>query len=600
MTSTHEKAMPQSTDAQSPNRYQQKQKDAARALGQMMSPVKGRIMLARILAVISSAMAVIPYIALTRIGALLLADGSTDRHAVYSMVWLLIYGFLTQAFLYLVALLITHFADLRLRNHIQTTVIDTLAGAPLAWFSDSATGRVRKAIQEDTAKVHTLVAHAPVEQAAAVTTPVVLLIYVFILDWRLGLLSVATFPLYLAAQAFMMRDMGEKTAQMDDKLSDVSAASVELIEGITVVKNFGHTGRAHQRFIDACTSFITFYWDWCGPLMRLSSASIALISPATMTAITLGGGLAMVHAGWVSVPQVLVCTLVGLIVPRSIDVIGMTAWSYQQAGAAALRVEAILNTAQVSYPNSDTTPQSREIDFEDVSYSYTTAAGKVKALDHVSLRLKPGKVTALIGPSGSGKSTLATMLARFRDPDEGRITIGGTDIRELSEKTLYHEVSFVLQNPYLQRLSLREAIRLGRPDATDAQIIHAAQQAQIWDDIAALPNGLDTVIGADTDFSGGQKQRLAIARALVNDAPIVVLDEATASTDPDCAADIQTALAALVEGRTVLVIGHHAEAVKGADQIVVLDNGAIQAQGTAEDLRNNSYWQTLNQGVRHD
>lgn len=619
-----------------------------------MRPVSGRLLCARVITLLSCLLAAIPYAALARIGQLLLSEGPTDRAAVMRMLLILLYAFLTQAFLYVVALVVAHFGDLKLRNLLQERIIEILAGAPLAWFSDTSTGQVRKAVQEDTAKIHTLVAHAPVEQTAAMATPFVLWFYLFTIDWRLALLSVATFPLYLAAQMFMMRDMGEKTAQMDEKLTDISSASVELIEGITVVKNFGHTGRAHGRFRQACQTFIEFYWDWCGSLIRLSAASIALISSATVLAVSLGGGLLMAQAGWVSVPQVLVATLVALIIPRSIEIIGMAAWSYQQAGASALRVQALLETDQITYggtqntledagagdpncpitpsrpvsptrpvspargvdpgdhspsaptqqttptsnatPASDVTPASKtthEVVFEDVSYAYDTPAGRVQALSHISLRIPAGQVTALVGPSGSGKSTLATMLARFRDPNQGRITIGGVDLASFSEAELYQQVSFVLQNPYLQHTSLRELIRLARPDASDATIKAAAQKAQIWEDIAALPRGLDTVLGDETDFSGGQKQRLAIARALVADAPIVVLDEATTATDPDCAAEIQSALASLARGRTVLVIAHHAEAVRGANQIVILVNGQIQVCGSAQQLSTNPYWSQL-------
>ena len=232
-----------------------------------------------------------------------------------------------------------------------------------------------------------------------------------------------------------------------------------------------------------------------------------------------------------------------------------------------------------------------------MSFAYSTADGKVDALRDINLRLRPNTVTALVGPSGSGKSTLATMLARFRDPDSGTITIGGTPLTELTERKLYSTVSFVLQNPYLQDLPIRDIISLPRPDASDEAIREAARQANILDDIEALPHGFDTTLGGQTDFSGGQKQRLAIARALLADAPVLVLDEATTATDPDCEADIQRALAQLARGRTVLAIGHHAESVAGADHICVMEHGRIVAQGTADELAEQPFWKHLTQGV---
>lgn len=606
--------------------YQAKRKAANSALQELMKPIKNTILFARVLTLISSLLAIAPYVALTKLGELLLHTGEQglDQGAFYTTCKILISAFLLQAMFYLLALTLTHFADLRLRNQIQDRLIHRLSGTPLAWFSNSSTGKVRKAIQDDTVQVHTLVAHAPVEQTAAVATPLVLLIYAFWVDWRLGLLSIATFPIYALMQMYTMRDMGSKTAEMDEKLADVSARAIELSEGINVVKNFGHTGRAHSKFTRACQEFATFYWNWCGPLLRMSALSMSTISVTTLMAINLGLGFAMVWAGWVSVPAVLTCSLIALVLPNTINVLGSTAWAYQQAGAAALRVKDVLDLEQLEYPKSedgdqllarpqqvsdrnDLTDQALypskptdpsfnhlgTVEFSKVSYAYPVTGGQIKALDQVSLRLEPGTVTALVGPSGSGKSTLGTMLARFRDPDQGTITIHGRDLKDFSEKELYRTVSFVLQDPYMQRRTLRQIVSLARPDATQEELNEAAQKAQILADIEALPAGWDTVLGEQTDFSGGQKQRLAIARALLADTPILVLDEATAATDPDCEAEIQRGLATLARGRTVLVIAHHAESVRGADQICVMERGKIIASGTAQELATQPYWAKL-------
>lgn len=593
----------QSASTAAAESYSNKRKASQAALKQLIKPVQSRLLVCRILAFASCIVAVAPYVALTHIGDHLLNDGSHDdikRNAI-----ILVYAFLTQAFLYTLALAISHFADLRLRDTIQSKMVKTLARAPLSWFSDTSTGKVRKAINDDVKQVHTLIAHAPVEQTAAVAGPLVLLAYAFIVDWWLGLLSIATFPIYGALQALTMRNMGTKTAEMDDKLGDISSAAVELTEGIYVVKNFGRTGETHARFTQACKDFASFYWEWCGPLIRASALSLSFISVSTLMAINVGFGLLMASAGWVTVPEVLTCSLIALILPRTIEGLGSTAWAYQQAGNAALRLKGVLDTEQIPYPEErnpkeDKAPASagdQDIVFSHVSFAYSTADGKVDALRDINLRLRPNTVTALVGPSGSGKSTLATMLARFRDPDSGTITIGGTPLTELSERELYSTVSFVLQNPYLQDLPIRDIISLPRPDASDDAIREAARQANILDDIEALPHGFDTTLGGQTDFSGGQKQRLAIARALLADAPVLVLDEATTATDPDCEADIQRALAQLARGRTVLAIGHHAESVAGADHICVMEHGRIVAQGTADELAEQPFWKHLTQGV---
>lgn len=595
-TSTSPQVCPGAAAPEDIRDYQTKHRAGGKALSSIMKPIREYVLIARILVIASCIVALAPYVALTRLGAILLGDhvDHEARTRTANVLWM---AFCLQALLYVLALVITHIADIKLRNILQDRIIDRISKAPLAWFSSSSTGRVRKAIQDDTVQIHMLVAHAPVEQTAAVGVPLVLLVYAFVVDWRLGFLSIATFPIYALLQWVTMRDMATKTAEMDDKLADISSSSIELTEGIHVDKNVGQTGKAHRRFTRACEEFARFYWDWCGPLIKASALSLSVISVAALMAINLRFGLLMAKAGWVGVTDVLTCSLIALVLPRTIEVLGNMAWGYQQAGNAALRLQDVLSIEQISHPQvSVRIPDDMTVTFDDVSSSYLTPDGVIPALSHVNLTLRPGTVTALVGPSGSGKSTLATMLARFRDPDSGVVRIGGVDLKDVAQNDLYRLVSFVLQDPYMQRRSIRDVITLARPDATDDQVREAARAAHILDDIDALPKGFDTVLGDDTDFSGGQKQRLSIARAVLADAPILVLDEATAATDPDCEAEIQQALAALARGRTVLAIGHHAESVAGADVICVMENGGIAACGSSEELADQPYWARLSAG----
>lgn len=553
-----------------------KRSAAKAALRDLLRPVRGRLWAGRVIGAASALLSIAPYIALVRLGEIFLdayQSGLPVSAAETEPVvrWLLA-TFIGQLVLLFIALALTHFADLALGSILRRRILERISRAPLSWFGDATSGRVRKAIQDDTRTLHILVAHAPVETTVAIITPVMLLGYAFSVDWRLGLLSFATLPIYGLVQVIGMRGMGVKTSEMDTHLGNVSSTAVEFADGIAVVKAFGRTGEAHSRFRTAARTFSDFYDAWVGPLLRISALSESTISVALLVLVNLAGGAALVGAGVVSPVQVLTTTLIALVIPGAIQRLGSTAWSYQLAGSAALRITQMLEGPELTtLATKEPIPRDNGVEFQGVSFAY----GDNVALSDVTLTLAPGSITALVGPSGSGKSTLATMVARFQDPDAGTVSIGGIDVRALPPEDLYRTVSFVLQNPQLPRISIRDNIALARPDATDGEILAAARAARIADEIAALPAGFDAIVGDDAQLSGGQSQRIAIARALLADAPILVLDEATAATDPDCEADIQAALNQLVVGRTVLVIGHKPESIRGADHVVLLVDGRI-------------------------
>ena len=567
-------------------------KAGQKAFKELTAPIRGSMALAQLLGVLYGALAVAPYVILVQLGEVLLAAArsgvSPERGEVINLLMWLIGAFGMRYGIYFVALSVTHFADVRFGHLVRMRMVKVLASAPLAWFTSTNSGAVRKAIQDDTHDVHTVIAHAPVESAAAVSAPLSLLIYSFIIDWRLGLLSIATLPIYALINAWMMRDMGEKTAEMDRYLTRVSATMVEFVSGISVVKAFGTVGRAHERFSHAAEDFARFYVAWCGPLLKGSALGQAAVSPSMILLISTAGGSALAATGIVSPVQVITCALIALVIPAAIEVLGSTVWSYQIAGAAALRIVDLLSVAPLSADGSEE-PAGADVEVDKVSFSY----GSTRALDEVSLTVPEGTVTALIGPSGSGKSTLATLVARFADPDQGSVRIGGVDVRAIAPDVLYRHVSFVLQDPQLLDISVRENIALGRTDAKDEAIWAAATAARIDDYVRSLPRGLDSVIGEDAHPSGGQAQRIAIARALLVDAPILVLDEATAFTDPEAEAEIQAALTRLVQGKTVLVIAHRAASIIGVDQIAILEAGRLIARGTPDELADHPYLREL-------
>jgi ATP-binding cassette subfamily B protein len=570
-----------------------KSKASKLALAEITSSIKGWLLAGRILSGLSAILAIAPYIALVNLGDIFLSSWTSgtkiDEHQAMMWLSLLIGTFTGRLLLYFLALSITHFADARMGLDIRSKLITALGRAPLSHFTSTSSGQIRKAIQDDTHTVHGLVAHAPVESTSALMMPAALFIYAVVIDWRLGLLSVATIPIYMLLQMIMMRGMGPKTAEMDTKLSKVSSTMVEFVSGISVVKAFGQVGRAHKNFAHAADEFSEFYVGWCAPLLKGSAISMAFIAAPIMLLINLAGGFLMVSQGWITAAQVLACSLIALVLPAAIEVAGNMSWSYQVAGAAALRIKHVLNTPVMEQNPNPQSPAGYDIHFDHVSYSY----GDILALNDVSLDIPEGTTTALIGPSGSGKSTLATLVARFADPEQGRVTIGGVNVRDMSYNHLYPTVSFVLQDAQLLRMSVRDNIALSRPNASLNDIRAAAKAATIDDEIMALPHGYDTIINQDVALSGGQEHRIAIARALIVDAPILILDEATASVDPESEAEIQEALNNLVRDRTVIVIAHKPTSIVGAEQIVVLEHGQIKACGTHEELRNEKHYAAL-------
>ena len=571
----------------------QRSREGQAAIARLGAPIRIRLRIGQVLVLLSAVLAVAPYIALVQLGDILLdayrAGVSPDSQRVHSAVMVLVSAYSARLLLYFMALLITHLADLSLRDRLRRDIVERISHAPLAWFTESTSGRIRKAVQDDTTTVHTVIAHGPVERLNAIVTPLALLICAFWIDWRLALLALSTLILYVLTYSASLRGMNEKTVEMDRKLAAVSSSMVEFVSGIGVVKAFGRVGRAHSAYLTAADEFSSFYRAWAMPLVTVTCLSFTWVSIPVLLLVNLGGGALLMHAGTVTLPQVLTTTLIALVLPGALTTVASISWSYQLAGAAALRLCEVLDTPVLPISDSPERPQSARVEIEHVSFSY----GDTLAVDDASLILEPGTVTALLGPSGSGKSTLATLIARFADPDAGAVRIGGVDLRDMDEDTLYSTVSFVLQDAQLLGTTVRENISLGRPDADLEQVRAAARVARIDEEIMALPDGYDTVLGQDTGLSGGQEQRIAIARAILLNTPVILLDEATAMADPESEAEIQEALSALVEDRTVLVIAHRPAAVRGAHRIAVMDRGRIVACGSHDDLLDEPHYRAL-------
>ncbi|WP_281259649.1 ABC transporter ATP-binding protein [Streptomyces zhaozhouensis] len=533
------------------------------------------------LEVIGACAKVVPLIALVELARELLRDPVREER-VWSVVAIAAGALLLRLLASGAALTVTHLADTAFQLDVRRRAARRLGHVPLGWFTDRSSGRVKKALTDDVADLHHLVGHAYLDLTTAIVAPSAALVYLLASDWRLTFLTLLPVLVGIIQYAFMMRGQGEQMERYQRSIADVSAAAVEFVDGIAVVKTFGQAGHAHTRFTSAAESFVNDFWNWVRGMLRGSTVAELALAPFTTLLAALVAGAAFVQAGWAEPADVLPFLVVGVAVAGPFLELNYAYQHLVSARHAAGNIQRLLST-EILPPTADTPaiPVDARVRFAGVRFGYSDDTEVIRGVD---LDLRPGTVTALVGPSGAGKSTLASLLARFWDPTEGHVSIGDADLREMEQHTLYQHVGMVLQDIRLVRDSVRENMRLARPDASDEEVVAAAQAANIHERIMALPRGYDSVHGEDANLSGGEAQRVAIARALLADTPVIVLDEATAYADPDSETAIQNALSRLAAGRTLLVVAHRLRTVTGADQICVLNEGRIVERGDHESL----------------
>ncbi|AZE78135.1 ABC transporter ATP-binding protein [Pseudomonas synxantha] len=550
------------------------------ALDTLKRPVNRLIRLGVAFAAVGALVNLVPFIGLTELGRLLLA-GNADSATLWQWAALVVVALSLGWMASGAALWLTHLADHRLQSSLREAMVRKLGRLPLGWYTDTTSGAVRKVVQDDLEDLHHLVAHHAVEVTAAIVTPLAGLIWLATLNWRLALLAVLTLPIYALAYSLMMRGFGAKMQLLDKSMTRVSAAIVEFVHGIAVVKAFGQVGQAHRSYQQAVNQFSTQYAGWVKPLLRLEAFSSMALSVPVILLVSLSVGSLLLAQGWITPLQLFAETLVAVVIPQSLLVINQSLTAQRTALAAAERIEALLGVEELPTPKVCVPPQGSDIRFEQVQFGYDPAH---MILNGVDLHCPAGSVTALVGASGAGKSTLAKLVPRFHDVSAGRVCVGGVDVREIDPRQLYQHVGFVLQDAQLVHGTVADNLRLGRPEASDAEVEAAARSAQIHQRIQALPRGYQSVVGEDAIFSGGEAQRLSIARTLLADTPVLILDEATSHADPESEALIQDALSALARGRTVLVIAHRLASICGVDQIVVLDQGRVLESGRHDQL----------------
>ncbi|MGX9715702.1 ABC transporter ATP-binding protein [Janthinobacterium lividum] len=551
-------------------------------ISRILQPIRGRLIVAAVLAGAGSMLTLVPLAGIAQIAHIAL-NPALARGDVWQIIIASVACLFAGMALISLGELAAHLADNRLTHQLRLQAMQRLGQVPLGWFTSRASGEVKQAMQDDINTLHSLTAHFYTTTGRAVGAIAISVVYLFAMDWRLALIAILPFPGFFLFFGRAMKASGGNMEQFVAGMGRINNAVVEFVNGIPVVKAFGATGRAHGSYRTAVDAFAGAFAAFTRPLVGSMANANALIAPVAVLGVVVLAGTAFVALGWMAPVDILPFALVAPGISAPMLLLHYLTHDLNNATGAAQRVQALLDTPVLAQPAPDEQqlPDGTEIRLEGVAYAYD---GHNKVLSDITLTLRPGTVTAIVGASGSGKSTLARLLLRFFDPTEGRITLGGVDLRHIATPELYRRIGFVLQEVRLIHASVRENIGLGRPSASLQEIEAAARLANIHERLLALPRGYDSVIGEDAQLSGGELQRVSIARAVLLDPPVLVLDEATAAADAENEVAIQDALSRFAQGRTLLVIAHRLDTVMHADNIVVVENGVIVEQGSHAGL----------------
>lgn len=539
-----------------------------------------------VLAGISAVIALVPFWYLWRIIREVLDVSPDFSQAVHISEWgWAAMGFSALAFLvYIAALLCSHLAAFRVATNLRIAMTRHIAGLPLGFAENFGTGKLRKIINECSGATETYLAHMLPDTVTAYITPVALLVLMMVFDWRLGLLSLVPAVLaFVIMMVFMTgKSLKKSMTEYQDALNDMSNEAVEYVRGIPVVKTFGQTVFSFRKFKGA----IDRYGEWTIrytnqlrlPMMFLTTAVNAVFAMLIAAAIWF-------TADGVSNEFLLNLMFYIIITPLltvTLTKIMFNSENKMVVSDAISRIDSVMSMEPLSQGSAPVKPADHSVELRNVSYSYDDSN---KALDGISLKIVSGQTCAFVGPSGGGKTTLANIISRFFDADSGEVLIGGVNVRDFPKEQLMDTVSFVFQNSRLIKGTILENVRMARPEASDDEVLRALEAAQCGDILEKLPDGVNTVIGTGGIYlSGGEQQRVAIARVILKDSPVVILDEATAFADPDNEVRVQKAFAELLKGRTVIMIAHRLSTVINADRIFVLADGKIAESGSGAEL----------------
>ncbi|NFG61199.1 ABC transporter ATP-binding protein [Clostridium sp. CMCC3677] len=534
-----------------------------------------------IFAVIGVASGFVPYFAVIQMIIELLNGG---KELSFYLKWcgIATLGYIGKIIFSSISTSISHRATFITLMKIRKQLISKLSRMPMGNLLDTPSGEFKSIIVDRVEGLETTLAHLLPEMTSNILVPLLIVIYLFILDWRMALVSLITLPIGILCMMSMMKTYPVKYAESVETAKKMNNAVVEYVNGIEVIKAFNQSANSYEKYTNAVKNNASYFYNWMKSC-QLEMSAYTTICPATLLTV-LPIGFIFYNNGSLSSVDFITIIILSLSIAGPLIAATNFIDNLATVGTVINQVESILSGEELIRPSLPVNLNDSTIKLKNVTFCYHEDS-KDAAVKNINIVIKPGTVTALVGPSGSGKSTIAKLIAGFWDVSEGEVSIGGFNIKSIPQSQLADKIAYVAQDNYLFNDTIRENIRMGRPTATDYEIEKAAKNAGCDEFIRGLENGYDTLVGGSGGhLSGGERQRIAIARAMLKDAPIVILDEATAYTDPENEALIQKSVSKLVVGKTLIVIAHRLSTITDSDQIIVMENGNICGKATHEEL----------------
>ena len=556
------------------------EQSTASSLLRFAGPYKGRYALSICLSVLGVASGLVPYYAAAQ---MLIGLIGTERSFSFYIFWgtVAAVGYLAKSTFAILSTSVSHTATFLALRDIRKQIVDKFSRMPMGTLLNTPSGQLKDTLVDRVEGLETPLAHLLPEMSANVLVPVFIVVYLFVLDWRMALISLITIPVGMVFMATILKtypQQYEGSVKINQRMNN---AVVEYVNGIEVIKAFNQSAASYGKYSDAVHENADYFYKWMKSC-HWAMSSYNAICPAVLIPV-LPAGVLFYAAGSISSANLITIIILSLGIVGPLIAASNFADSLGMVGTVVNEIAALLDGPELVRPTQPVSLDSQEIRLNDVSFSYNNDGDN--AIQHIDLTIKPGTVTALVGPSGSGKSTITKLIAGFWDVGAGSITLGGKDLRTIPQKQLADQIAYVSQDNYLFDDTIRENIRMGRLSASDAEVEEVAKAAGCDAFIRRLENGYDTNVGgAGGHLSGGERQRIAIARAMLKNAPIIILDEATAYIDPENEAVVQQAVSKLVAGKTLIIIAHRLSTITDSDQIVVMKDGSISGIGTHDEL----------------